>query len=205
MDAVIKEDAHHYFSSFVHTCCITTFPTAHTLTRVTVQLRVDDVDFAVFLRFFRRFCRPRAGHQVICAPVLFKANQVERNSAELSRPAALQKHHFVVVRDVSVKTKVTVLNNVCSGDRPHADLALIITQTETKHRINSRTVNNDPTAVFCFSVAELCGGNSTGNFWMKPRFLPQGPTSEGFWGGKLIPVLGSRKFWYPIYQPILHI
>jgi len=73
---------------------------------------VDNVDFAVFLCFFRRFCRPRAGHQVIGTPVLFQANQVERNATELSRPTTLQKQYLVVVRDISVETDVAVLNTL---------------------------------------------------------------------------------------------
>ena len=75
------------------------------LTGVTVQLRVDDVHFAVFLRFFRRPRRPRAGHQVVGTPVLLQANQVEWNGAELSGAAGRQEHHLVVVGDISVRAK----------------------------------------------------------------------------------------------------
>lgn len=80
------------------------------LTGVGIQLWVDDVDFAVFLCLLRCLCRPGAGHQVVGAPVLLQADQVERDSAELSGAAALQVHHLVVVWDVAAKTKVTVLN-----------------------------------------------------------------------------------------------
>lgn len=79
--------------------------TATTLTRVTVQLRVNHVDRPVFLRFFGRLRRPGAGHQVIGAPVLLQANKVEGDGAELSRPAPLQEHHLVVVWDLSVETR----------------------------------------------------------------------------------------------------
>lgn len=82
-----------------------TFANANRLTRVTIQLWVNNVDFSVFLRFFCRLCRPGAGDQVIGTPVLLQANKVEGNSAELSRPTALQKHRLVVVWDISVKTK----------------------------------------------------------------------------------------------------
>lgn len=85
-------------------------------TGVTIQFRVDNVDFAVFFRFFRCFRRPCAGHQVIGAPVFFKANQVERNGAELSRATALQKHHLVVAWDVSVRTNVFVLKSIRRAD-----------------------------------------------------------------------------------------
>lgn len=64
---------------------------------------MDDVDFAVLLRLFGGPFGPRAGHQVIGAVVLFEADEVEGNSAELPRPAALQEHHLVVVGDVPVK------------------------------------------------------------------------------------------------------
>lgn len=84
-------------SSSTHTC-------------VTIQLWVNDVDFAVFLCFFCRFRRPRAGHQVVGTPVLFQADQIERNCAELPGPAALQKQDLVVVGDISVETDVPALN-----------------------------------------------------------------------------------------------
>lgn len=85
----------HYKHTHTHT---------HKLTGERVQLRVDNVDFSVFLSLLCRLGRPRAGDQVVGAPVPFQADQVERDSAELTRPATLQKHHLVVVGDISVGT-----------------------------------------------------------------------------------------------------
>lgn len=79
------------------------------LTGVTVHLRVDDADFAVLLCFFSRLGRPRAGHDVVGASVLFEPNQVERNGAELSGPPTLQEQHLIVVWDVSGEEHVRLL------------------------------------------------------------------------------------------------
>lgn len=72
---------------------------------------MNDVDFAVFLRFFGRLLRPRAGDHVVGALGLFQPDQVERDGAELPRAAALQEHHLVVVWDFSAernKTKIVL-------------------------------------------------------------------------------------------------
>lgn len=75
------------------------------LTGVTVQLGMNDVDFAVLLGFLGCLLRPRAGDHVVGALVLFQPNQVEGDGAELPRAAALQEHHFVVVGDLSAEVK----------------------------------------------------------------------------------------------------
>lgn len=106
-----------YYATGGHTarfCSVQPERRTHTLTSVTVQLRVDNIDFAIFLGLFCRLGRPRAGDEVVGAPVLFQADQVEGNGAELPRPATLQKHHLVVVGDISVGTNSRGLE----GHRP---------------------------------------------------------------------------------------
>lgn len=128
---------------------------AHTLTSVTVQLRVDNIDFSIFLGLFCRLGRPRAGDQVVGAPVLFQADQVEGNAAELPRPAALQKHHLVVVGDISVGTNSRRLEG--HGHR-----------TCTRNiRLRRRHSQQLPQQILCFvqDVVEI--GRSVTHFCLK--------------------------------------
>lgn len=80
------------------------FKETYWLTCVTVQLGMDDVDFAVLLCLFGSFGWPCTSYQVISTPFLLQANQIQRNTTELSRPAPLEEHHLIVVWDISVDT-----------------------------------------------------------------------------------------------------